>query len=220
MVSTSRTSPTTPPRHQGGARDPPADAVARRHRPHRDPRPADAAGPGRPGQCRPVAAGEPTQLPGAFSSSGAASRRHAECRLPREDVARAHRRRHAGAGRRDVHQSQQRPAGDAARSAAARAPRDGRSRRRQPAPGDRRRQSPALVHRRRAGGRRGPARPRQAKGAGRVGRPASCRICRRTIRHGRHLDRRLQRLSVQRRLHRSDCDPQGHADAGRSDRRR
>ena len=34
------------------------------------------------------------------------------------------------------------------------------------------------------------------------------------------LDRRLQRLPVQRRLHRSDCDAEGHADAGRPDRRR
>ena len=90
----------------------------------------------------------------------------------------------------------------------------------QPAAGHRHRQSPALVHRYRSRGRRGTTRAGEADGAGRVGGPPAAGTANDEPGRRDHLDRRLQRVSVQRRVHRSDRDAEGRADARRSDCRR
>ena len=62
---------------EGGARDPAVDAVARRHRPHRDPRPGDTADAGRPGQRRhrsPRASPTPATRPSSSRRRRAARR--------------------------------------------------------------------------------------------------------------------------------------------------
>ena len=78
----------------------------------------------------------------------------------------------------------------------------------------------AVVHRHRAGGRRGRACPRQTHCPGGVDREPVAGAADRQSGDADPLDRRLQRVSVQRRLHRSDRDPQGSADTRRPDRRR
>ena len=131
---------------------------------------ADAAGAGRRRSTpMPSAAGEPNPAYQARAHSGAA-------RAATQNVGflvKTSRVRidavTAGARAGHVRQSEQRSDRNAARSAAARAPRDRRSARPQPAPGHRHRQPPALVHRHRARGRRRPARARKAEGAGGVG---------------------------------------------------
>ena len=116
-----------PQRTQGGAGDPAADAVAGRHRPHRDPRSADAAGarasrstptPSPPGQ--PDPGYQAVLIPAPLGGTQNVGFLVKTSRV-RIDA------RHAGARRRHIHQPEQRPDRDAARSAAARAPRDRRS---------------------------------------------------------------------------------------------
>ena len=155
-ASTSRTSPAaTHAADEGGARHPPGDAVAR-----------TSSATSRSSTCRrcrrwPTRSTPTRSRPASRTRATRrvldSARRHggdAERRLPGEDVARADRLRDAGARGRDLHQPEQRAAETAARPAAARAARDGRSARREPAAGHRRRQPPALVHRHRAGRRR------------------------------------------------------------------
>ena len=76
---------------------------------------------------------------------------------------------HTGARGRYVHQPEQRPAGNAARPAAAGAARNRGPDGGGPAPGHSYGQPHALVHRRRAGSGRGTASSREAEGAGGVG---------------------------------------------------
>ena len=97
---------------EGGAGDPSADAVAGRHRPHRDTRSSHAPGTGGPGQCRCRCCERARSRLSGGADSHADRRGDAECRLSREDVPRADRCGDAGACRRHLHRSDDRPSRD------------------------------------------------------------------------------------------------------------